>query len=195
MLITPDRAFPTVMIRVAVNGYGTIGKRVADAVAAQPDMEIVGVSKTRPSAEAYAAASRGFPLYIADMNKEPAFADAGLDVAGSVEEMLAEADLVVDATPGGGAGVPHPGGPPRPPALHDPVLRGRILHRLEQPRCPPALCPGRGSAPLPPHPGRRRPPRPGPRRGAPGACRGGAPPGHSWRSASIGLRFAAFHAG
>jgi len=89
------------MIRVAVNGYGTIGKRVADAVAAQPDMEIVGVSKTRPSAEAYAAASRGFPLYIADMNREPAFADAGLDVTGSVEEMLAEADLVVDATPGG----------------------------------------------------------------------------------------------
>jgi len=27
------------MIKVAVNGYGTIGKRVADAVAAQPDME------------------------------------------------------------------------------------------------------------------------------------------------------------
>jgi len=89
------------MIRVAVNGYGTIGKRVADAVAAQPDMEIIGVSKTRPSAEAYAAARRGFPLYIADMEKERAFTEVGLEVAGSVGEMVGEADVVVDATPGG----------------------------------------------------------------------------------------------
>ena len=35
--------------RVAINGFGTIGKRVADAVDAQDDMEIVGVTKTRPS--------------------------------------------------------------------------------------------------------------------------------------------------
>jgi glyceraldehyde-3-phosphate dehydrogenase (NAD(P)) len=31
-------------IRVAVNGYGVIGKRVADAVAAQEDMVLAGVS-------------------------------------------------------------------------------------------------------------------------------------------------------
>ena len=36
-------------IKVALNGYGTIGKRVADAVDAQDDMEIIGVTKTRPS--------------------------------------------------------------------------------------------------------------------------------------------------
>ena len=30
--------------RVGVNGYGVIGKRVADAVRLQPDMELVGVS-------------------------------------------------------------------------------------------------------------------------------------------------------
>jgi glyceraldehyde-3-phosphate dehydrogenase (NAD(P)) len=31
-------------IRVAVNGYGVIGKRIADAVAAQEDIELVGVA-------------------------------------------------------------------------------------------------------------------------------------------------------
>ena len=36
-------------IKVAINGFGTIGKRVADAVDAQDDMEIIGVSKTGPS--------------------------------------------------------------------------------------------------------------------------------------------------
>jgi glyceraldehyde-3-phosphate dehydrogenase (NAD(P)) len=89
------------MIRVAVNGYGTIGKRVADAVAAQPDMEIIGVSKTRPNAEAYIAKERGYPLYIADINRKKLFEDAGIEIAGDVEEMLKHADVVVDATPGG----------------------------------------------------------------------------------------------
>ena len=31
-------------IKVAVNGYGVIGKRVADAVRAMPDMDLVGVA-------------------------------------------------------------------------------------------------------------------------------------------------------
>ena len=33
-------------VKVAINGYGTIGKRVADAVRAQDDMEISGVVKS-----------------------------------------------------------------------------------------------------------------------------------------------------
>ena len=89
------------MIKVAVNGYGTIGKRVADAVAAQPDMEMIGVSKTKPGAEAFVALERGYPLYIADISKKEAFEKAGIPVAGSVEEMVQKADIVVDATPGG----------------------------------------------------------------------------------------------
>ena len=50
------------MKAVAINGYGTIGKRVADAVAAQDDMEVIGVSKTRPSFEAKTAVDiKGYP--------------------------------------------------------------------------------------------------------------------------------------
>ncbi|MFA4860799.1 type II glyceraldehyde-3-phosphate dehydrogenase [Methanoregula sp.] len=88
------------MIKVAINGYGTIGKRVADAVAAQKDMKVVGVSKTRPNAEAFVAKQRGYPLYIADISKKAAFEKAGLNVAGSVEDMCKTADIIVDATPG-----------------------------------------------------------------------------------------------
>ena len=89
------------MIRVAINGYGTIGKRVADAVAAQADMKVVGVSKTKPSHEAFVAKARGYPLYIADPARSASFEKAGLPVAGTVEEMLKSADIVIDATPGG----------------------------------------------------------------------------------------------
>jgi glyceraldehyde-3-phosphate dehydrogenase (NAD(P)) len=89
------------MIRVAVNGYGTIGKRVADAVAEQPDMQVAGVAKTRPNHEAFSAVDRGFPLYAAVEERADRFGEAGIDLAGMVEDLVAEADVVVDACPSG----------------------------------------------------------------------------------------------
>lgn len=85
-------------LRVAVNGYGTIGKRVADAVARQPDMTLVGVAKTRPTFEAELAVRRGYPLYVAG-GKPEAFREAGIAVAGGIEEMLRAAEVVIDCAP------------------------------------------------------------------------------------------------
>jgi glyceraldehyde-3-phosphate dehydrogenase (NAD(P)) len=88
-----------VKVRVAINGYGTIGKRVADAVAKQPDMEVVGIAKTRPNFEAERAAEKGFEVYVGGEGRASDFDAAGLKVTGTVAEMLAQADVVVDATP------------------------------------------------------------------------------------------------
>jgi glyceraldehyde-3-phosphate dehydrogenase (NAD(P)) len=87
------------MLHVGINGFGTIGKRVADAVRVQPDMTVAGVAKRSPNFEATIAADRGYDLYAAGSGD--AFDAAGLDTAGSVHEMVAESDVVVDATPGG----------------------------------------------------------------------------------------------
>ncbi|WP_075937434.1 type II glyceraldehyde-3-phosphate dehydrogenase [Halosegnis longus] len=89
------------MIQVGVNGYGTIGKRVADAVVAQPDMELVGVAKTRPNHEAETAVANGYDLYAAIPERRELFAEAGIEVAGPVEDLVAASDVVVDATPSG----------------------------------------------------------------------------------------------
>lgn len=89
------------MIQVAVNGYGTIGKRVADAVVEQPDMELVGVAKTRPNYEAEVAVKNGYPLYAAIEDRMSQFDDAGIDLAGTVDELVAATDVVVDACPSG----------------------------------------------------------------------------------------------
>jgi glyceraldehyde-3-phosphate dehydrogenase (NAD(P)) len=89
------------MTRVGVNGYGTIGKRVADAVAAQPDMELVGVTKTSPDYGAEAALRRGYDLYAAIEDRADEFEDAGLGVAGSLGDLLDSVDVVVDCAPGG----------------------------------------------------------------------------------------------
>jgi glyceraldehyde-3-phosphate dehydrogenase (NAD(P)) len=89
------------MIQVGINGYGTIGKRVADAVRQQPDMAVVGVAKTRPNFEAQSAVDKGFDLYAAVEKRKPRFAEAGIDIAGDVEELVAASDIVVDACPSG----------------------------------------------------------------------------------------------
>lgn len=86
-------------VRVAVNGYGTIGKRVAEAVSRQPDMELVGVTKTRPSFEARRAAEKGHPLYVAGDGALAEFTGAGLPIAGTLSDLLAKVDVVVDAAP------------------------------------------------------------------------------------------------
>jgi glyceraldehyde-3-phosphate dehydrogenase (NAD(P)+) (phosphorylating) len=87
------------VIRVAVNGFGTIGKRVADAVSAQPDMKLIGIAKTRPSFEATVAVEKHYPIFLAGSGSVQEFDRAGIPVAGRVEEMLAQADVIVDAAP------------------------------------------------------------------------------------------------
>ncbi|WP_026177841.1 type II glyceraldehyde-3-phosphate dehydrogenase [Haladaptatus paucihalophilus] len=89
------------MLQVGINGYGTIGKRVADAVRAQPDMEVVGVAKTRPNFEAEGAVENGYPLYAAIEERAGRFDDAGIELAGMVEELVEAADVIVDACPSG----------------------------------------------------------------------------------------------
>lgn len=91
-------------IRVAVNGYGVIGKRVADAVRMQPDMDLIGVSDVGTDYRVEAAAALGLPLYVSDPSRLGAFREAGLEPRGTIDDLLREIDVVVDATPKGVAG-------------------------------------------------------------------------------------------
>jgi glyceraldehyde-3-phosphate dehydrogenase (NAD(P)) len=85
--------------KVAINGYGTIGKRVADAVELQDDMDVVGVSKMKPNYEARMAVERGYALYATTKDVLPKFEKAGMKVRGTLDDLLKAADLVVDCTP------------------------------------------------------------------------------------------------
>lgn len=89
------------MKNIGINGYGTIGKRVADAVSAQDDMKIVGVTKRSPDYEAKSAVEKGYDLYISVPEREAEFEEAGIEVAGTADELFEKLDLVVDCTPGG----------------------------------------------------------------------------------------------
>ncbi len=86
-------------VKVAINGYGTIGKRVADAVSLQDDMEVVGVTKTKPDFEARMGATK-YSLYAAIPDRVEVFEKAGIKVEGTIEDLLEKADVVVDCSPG-----------------------------------------------------------------------------------------------
>ena len=90
------------LIKVAINGFGTIGKRVADAVDAQADMEIVGVTKTGPSFGCELAEKRGFPLFAASDDSEmiESFEESHFKCEGGLSQLLSIADVVVDCAPG-----------------------------------------------------------------------------------------------
>ena len=87
------------MIKVGVNGYGTIGRRVADAVRKQKDMELVGVTAAHPHYKYSLATEKGIALYALDMKSLEAFNGAGYTVKGTLNDLLQRVDIVVDAAP------------------------------------------------------------------------------------------------
>jgi len=86
-------------IRVAVNGYGVIGKRVADAVRLQDDMVLAGVADVVTDYRVQAAAELAIPLFGATEDAVRAMREAGLAPAGTLDDLVAASDVVVDATP------------------------------------------------------------------------------------------------
>jgi len=86
------------MIKVGVNGYGTIGGRVADAVTKQNDMELVGVTKFTPDYRAKLAIDRGIPIYLADKEGAPKFEKAKIPTQGTLQDLMKKVDVMIEAT-------------------------------------------------------------------------------------------------
>lgn len=86
-------------VRVAVNGYGVIGKRIADAVALQDDMELVGVADVVTDYRIRVAVERGYAVYAATGEAQAAMEAAGVPVAGTLDDLLGQVDVVADCTP------------------------------------------------------------------------------------------------
>ncbi|AUM19315.1 type II glyceraldehyde-3-phosphate dehydrogenase [Rhodococcus ruber] len=88
-------------MRVGINGYGVIGKRVADAVRLQPDMDLIGVSDVLSDYRVATAAGNGIPLYASTPESSAQMSAAGISVAGGLPDLLNAIDVVVDCTPAG----------------------------------------------------------------------------------------------
>jgi glyceraldehyde-3-phosphate dehydrogenase (NAD(P)) len=87
-------------VKVAVNGYGTIGKRIASAILKNSDFSLVGVAKYTPDYRALIAAREGIKLFV-PREKLEAFRSLGVEPEGYIDYLLEEAELIYDASPGG----------------------------------------------------------------------------------------------
>ena len=90
-------------IRVGVAGYGTIGQRLADGVAKQGDMELVGVADLAPTLSIRALHEKGMPydLYLVDGADPAQFEALGIPVSGSFRDLISKVDIMLDSAPGG----------------------------------------------------------------------------------------------
>ncbi|MBC5792756.1 MAG: type II glyceraldehyde-3-phosphate dehydrogenase [Nanohaloarchaea archaeon] len=94
------------MVNVAVNGVGTIGKRVAEAVKKQEDMTLYCISDVQATGQLRSILSEdgslhGTPLYGSTEDGAQNMADEGMHVDGVLEDVIDEIDVVIDCTPPG----------------------------------------------------------------------------------------------
>ena len=90
-------------IKVGVAGYGTIGQRLADGVALQADMELVGVADIAPTLSIRALKEKGMPydLYLVGGADKAQFDALGIPVSGSFEDLIGKVDVMLDSSPNG----------------------------------------------------------------------------------------------
>ena len=90
-------------VKVGVAGYGVIGQRLADGVALQGDMELVGIADVAPTLSVRALREKGMPyaFYAAAPDKLDELAKAHVPVSGSLEDLVRKVDVMLDATNAG----------------------------------------------------------------------------------------------
>jgi glyceraldehyde-3-phosphate dehydrogenase (NAD(P)) len=94
------------MVKVLIAGVGTIGKRVAEAVKKQDDMELYGVADVSQTGGLRTVLSEegplhGTDLYASNEDGKENLEEQGFYVEGILEDQLDQIDVVVDCTPPG----------------------------------------------------------------------------------------------
>lgn len=91
------------MIKVGVVGYGVIGQRLADGVARQKDMELVGVADVAPTLPIRALKEKGMPyaFYNGMPENQEKFDAFNIPVSGTLEDLIQKVDIILDATSAG----------------------------------------------------------------------------------------------
>lgn len=89
------------VVRTGILGYGVIGRRVADAIQRQTDMQLVGVASRPDSFSLRDAQDCGLPLYLTHPAQPDDIAQRLAGVAGSLSDLIPQIDVLLDCTPSG----------------------------------------------------------------------------------------------
>jgi len=86
------------MKNVFVNGYGSIGSRIAEFIKDDSEINVIGVGKHSPDEKVDLVIKNGFSVYV-PQKKIDDFKN--YNISGSIESVLPDCDLVIDASPEG----------------------------------------------------------------------------------------------
>lgn len=88
------------MVRVFINGYGNIGRRVASAFSHDKEIQFVGIGKYSIDEKLDEAIAKKFPVYVPE-EKILEFRQKGYDISGTISDAIKGSDLVIDAAKDG----------------------------------------------------------------------------------------------
>jgi len=89
------------LVRVFINGYGNIGRRLAAVLSSNKEVQFIGIAKYTADDKTKDAMDNGFDIYVPDgmVNQ---FKEKGYDITGVISQAIGGSDLVVDAAKEGG---------------------------------------------------------------------------------------------
>lgn len=89
------------MVKVFINGYGNIGRRLAAVLSSDKEIQFIGIAKYTADNKTKEALDNGFDVYVPKgmINQ---FKENGYNVTGIISEAIHKSDLVVDAAREGG---------------------------------------------------------------------------------------------
>ena len=90
-----------ILVRVFINGYGNIGRRLASALSVDKEVQLVGVAKYTVDEKVKEALDNQYDVFV-PKSMIPSFKEKGYGVTGPVEDAVKQSDIVIDAAKEGG---------------------------------------------------------------------------------------------
>lgn len=85
------------MVKLFINGYGNIGRRLATAFNLDKQVNLIGIAKYSADERAKEAVSKGYKIFI-PQSIEKDFNNKKLEFSGYIEEAIEQSDIVIDAS-------------------------------------------------------------------------------------------------
>ncbi len=85
------------MLKVFINGYGIIGKRLATALSKDKEIELIGIAKYSSDEKTEEALNKGYNVFVPiELTEE--FKKKNYNITGTIEEAISQSDLIIDAS-------------------------------------------------------------------------------------------------
>jgi glyceraldehyde-3-phosphate dehydrogenase (NAD(P)) len=90
-----------ILVKVFINGYGNIGRRLASALSSDKEIQFVGVAKYTIDEKVKEALDNNYDVFVPS-TALASFKEKGFSVSGTVDDAVRQSDLIIDAAKEGG---------------------------------------------------------------------------------------------